>query len=68
MIIPWQELESTTLNNLIEHFILREGTDYGETEMPLSQKVEQIKAQLKLGEIIIVYSEESDSVDIQTTS
>jgi hypothetical protein len=68
MIIPWHELESTTLNNLIEHFILREGTDYGDTEMPLSQKVEQIKAQLRLGEIIIVYSEETDSVDIQTTS
>ncbi|MCY4044999.1 MAG: YheU family protein [Cellvibrionales bacterium] len=65
MIIPWQELEPQTLINLIEHFILREGTDYGETEISLSEKVEQIKAQLKNGEVLIVYSEETDSIDIQ---
>ncbi|MCX2957923.1 MAG: YheU family protein, partial [Serratia symbiotica] len=29
MIIPWQELETATLNSLLESFVLREGTDYG---------------------------------------
>ena len=32
VIIPWQELEVATLENLIETFVLREGTDYGEQE------------------------------------
>lgn len=34
MIIPWQELEEETLNNIVESFILREGTDYGQCELP----------------------------------
>ena len=27
MIIPWQDLDPETLDNLIESFVLREGTD-----------------------------------------
>ncbi|WP_171489951.1 YheU family protein, partial [Acinetobacter baumannii] len=30
MLIPWQDLSPETLENLIERFVLREGTDYGE--------------------------------------
>lgn len=29
MIIPWQEVDTETLNNLLESVVLREGTDYG---------------------------------------
>ncbi|WP_204448604.1 YheU family protein, partial [Aeromonas veronii] len=35
MIIPWQELDGDTLTNLIEHFVLQEGTEYGEQDVPL---------------------------------
>ena len=38
MIIPWQDLAPETLENLIESFVLREGTDYGEQERTLEQK------------------------------
>ena len=38
MIIPWQDLAPETLDNLIESFVLREGTDYGEQERSLEQK------------------------------
>lgn len=64
MIIPWQDLEGTTLDNLIESFVLREGTDYGEQEMSLTDKVEQVKAQLRTGIAVIVYSELHETVDI----
>ncbi|GAA3549210.1 YheU family protein [Zobellella aerophila] len=64
MIIPYQELTEDTLNNLIEHFVLREGTDYGEQETELAEKVRQVKQQLKLGEAIILYSELHDSINI----
>ncbi len=30
MIVPWQELEPDTLDNLIQEFVSRDGTDYGE--------------------------------------
>ena len=38
MIIPWNELSTETLDNLIESFVLREGTDYGIQEKTLEQK------------------------------
>ncbi|MBT2918623.1 MULTISPECIES: YheU family protein [Vibrio] len=65
MLIPWQHIAPETLDNLIETFVLREGTDYGEQEVPLQQKIEQIKKQLATAEAIIVYSELHESVDIQ---
>ncbi len=47
MIIPWQDLDPETLDNLIESFVLREGTDYGEHERSLADKVADVKQQLK---------------------
>ncbi|GAB5991551.1 YheU family protein [Aeromonas enteropelogenes] len=64
MIIPWQELDSETLTNLIEHFVLQEGTEYGEHDVPLARKVETVKAQLQQGSAVIVYSELHESVNI----
>lgn len=64
MIIPWQELDSETLTNLIEHFVLQEGTEYGEQDVPLARKVETVKAQLQQGSAVIVYSKLHESVNI----
>ncbi len=65
MIVPWQDIAPETLENLIREFILREGTDYGEVEVPLDKKVQQVKALLTSGEAVIVYSELHESVDIK---
>ena len=54
MIIPWQDLAPETLDNLIESFVLREGTDYGEQERSLEQKVNDVKRQLKSGDVVLV--------------
>lgn len=64
VIIPWQELEATTLENLIESFVLREGTDYGEQERSLAQKVADVRRQLEQGEVVLVWSELHESVNI----
>ncbi|MEM0910035.1 MAG: YheU family protein [Pseudomonadota bacterium] len=64
MIIPYEQLAHETLMNLIESFVLREGTDYGETEKTLSEKVDDVYQQLKTGEALIKYSEEYESVNI----
>ncbi|MRJ44635.1 YheU family protein [Idiomarina loihiensis] len=64
MIIPWQEIDQETLNNLMESIVLREGTDYGSQELSFETKVEQLKQRLKSGEAIIVYSELHESVDV----
>lgn len=65
MIIPWQEIDPATLNNLIEHFVLREGTDYGERELSMDEKVSRVRQQLERGEAVIVYSELHETVDIK---
>ncbi|AAV81168.1 YheU family protein [Idiomarina loihiensis] len=64
MIIPWQEIDQETLNNLMESIVLREGTDYGSQELSFETKVEQLKQRLKSGEAVIVYSELHESVDV----
>ena len=64
MLIPYQDLESDTLYNLIESFILREGTDYGEQEISLSQKTKNVLQQLKDGSVVILYSQLSESVTL----
>lgn len=65
MIIPWQELDSNTLNNLIEYFVLREGTDYGLQELSLIEKVDNVKSQLIAGKAVIFWSELHQTIDIK---
>lgn len=64
IIIPWQDLDPETLDNLIESFVLREGTDYGEYERSLADKVADVKQQLKRGEAVLVWSELHETVNI----
>ncbi|MCI4184900.1 YheU family protein [Dickeya dianthicola] len=64
MIIPWQELAQETLQNLIESFVLREGTDYGEQERTLEEKVADIRRQLAQGDVVLVWSELHETVNI----
>ncbi|MBW7981311.1 YheU family protein [Enterobacillus tribolii] len=64
MIIPWEQLAEDTLENLIESFVLREGTDYGEQEKTLTQKVDDVRRQLKSGEVVLVWSELHETVNI----
>lgn len=64
MIIPWENLATDTLDSLIESFVLREGTDYGVHEKSLTQKVEDVRRQLKNGEAVLVWSELHETVNI----
>lgn len=64
MLIPYEQLDELTLNNLIEQYILREGTDYGEIEFSLQQKTQQILDQIKKKQIFILYSELNESVTL----
>ncbi|MFC1680301.1 YheU family protein [Pseudomonadota bacterium] len=62
--IPWDQLSQEVLHSLIEEFITREGTDYGEREFSLAEKVEQVKAQIKNGKVVIVFDEKSGSCNL----
>ncbi|SET23461.1 YheU family protein [Thalassotalea agarivorans] len=64
MIIPYQQIASDTLENLIKEYVLQEGTDYGEHEKALAEKVEDVRRQLKNGSAVIVFSELHETVNI----
>ncbi len=55
MIIPPHELSPEALQGIIEEFITREGTDYGEGEFTLADKVAQVRRQLERKEAFIVF-------------
>ena len=64
MIIPIDQIEADTLENLVQAYVLQEGTDYGEQETPLPEKVQQVLEQLRNGDALILYSELHESVNI----
>ncbi|HEY2465816.1 MAG TPA: YheU family protein [Steroidobacteraceae bacterium] len=62
--VPYGELPAELLNAVVESFVLREGTDYGEKEYSLEDKVARVISQLKRGEAKILFDPESESVTI----
>jgi len=63
--IPHRQLSAEALRGVIESFVLREGTDYGEREVSLEAKIAQVLRQLQRGEARILYDPLSHSIDIQ---
>lgn len=53
--VPAEQLSPEALTGLIESFITREGTDYGEVEWTLEQKVAQVRELLRRREVVIVF-------------
>ncbi|VAW84145.1 hypothetical protein MNBD_GAMMA18-897 [hydrothermal vent metagenome] len=64
MIIPHQQLSDDALYALTDEFVSRNGTDYGEVEISLQRKIEQVIRQIKAGEAFILYSELHESCTI----
>jgi uncharacterized protein YheU (UPF0270 family) len=62
--VPHTALSPEVLERLVESFVLREGTDYGEREFTHMQKVAQVIAQLERGEARILYDPETESVTL----
>lgn len=64
VIVPYTDVPQESLKNLITSFVLREGTDYGDTEVELEVKVQQVLNALQQGSAHIIYSELTESFDI----
>lgn len=64
ILIPHGELSAEALRGVIESFVLREGTDYGEREHSLEQKVAQVHAQLVRGQARILFDPDTNTVTL----
>jgi len=62
-ILPTQ-LSPEALRAVVESFVLREGTEYGEREFSLDEKVAQVLRQLERDEARIVFDPQTQSVNI----
>jgi uncharacterized protein YheU (UPF0270 family) len=64
VVIPYRDLSADALRGVVESFVLREGTDYGEREVSLEQKVAQVMRQLERGEAQILFDAAVETIDI----
>ncbi len=62
--VPHSELSPEALRGVVESFVLREGTDYGDRDVPFVSKVADVMRQLERREAAIVYDPGTDSIDI----
>jgi uncharacterized protein len=62
--VPHRELSADALRGVVESFVLREGTDYGDRDVPFERKVSDVMRQLERREAVIMYDPATDSIDI----
>ncbi len=65
MIVPWQKLKTETLHALVEAFVLREGTDYGEREASMDTKIDHVMKRLNSNEVAVVFDPETETCDLR---
>ena len=59
--IPYQQLSKDALTGVLNEFISREGTDYGDIEMSHERKFQQLLMALKSGLCKIVFDPASET-------
>jgi uncharacterized protein YheU (UPF0270 family) len=64
MNIPYDQLDKNTLRSLIEEFVTRNGTDYGENEASVEEKVAHVMEQLRTQKARITFDEKSKTCNI----
>lgn len=62
--IPYEEINSDTLRNMIEEFVSRDGSDWGDAGGTMEVKIEQVLRQFKAGKIKVVFDLVSQSANI----
>ena len=66
MRIPHKKLNPLTLQSLIEEFVTRDGTDYGEHEASLETRVAMVREQLERGAVVIWFDPDTESCTLLT--
>lgn len=62
--IPFHLLTDDALKGLIEEFVSREGTDYGQGVYSMEQKAASVRKQLETGKAVIVYDPVTEGCNI----
>lgn len=62
--VPWDSLPTDTLHRLVEEFVTRDGTDYGEHEVDTDTKVAQVLGQLRKGKVLITFDSDLGTANV----
>jgi len=62
--VPTNSLDAQTLQALLAEYASRDGTDYGEREFTLDEKINQLRQQLDTRQLTIVYDADSQAWDL----
>ena len=63
-IIPVNKISSEALQGVIEEFISRDGTDYGEIEASQETNFRQVKYKLENGLAVLIFDDEAETTNI----
>jgi len=66
LIIPPEKLSPDTLRAVIEEFVTREGTDYGEVEVSLETKIARVRKDLTSGKAILLFDRQDQACTIMS--
>ena len=59
--IPLNELSADALQGVLEEYVSRDGTDYGELELSLQQKTQRLLHQWQRKEVVLVFDNDTES-------
>ncbi|HUU41233.1 MAG TPA: YheU family protein [Desulfatiglandales bacterium] len=62
--IPVYKLSHKALQGVIEEFISRDATDYGEKEVPTETKFRHVKYKLETGSAVLIFDDETETTNI----
>ena len=62
--VPISDFSAEALTGLLEEYVSRDGTDYGEVEVPIDEKTKVLRKQLEIGELSILFDPETQELDI----
>ena len=58
------DLSAGALRGLVEEFVTRSGTDYGEIERSTDEKIADVMVQLERGDVRIVFDPQTESANL----
>lgn len=62
--VPPERLPAETLTALLEEYASRDGTDYGNYELSLEEKRDQLRLRLIAGDVQLLYDADSEHWDL----
>ena len=63
-IVPINRLSPEALRGVIEEFVTRQGTDYGEREVSSETSFGQVRHKLEKGLAVLIYDDETETTNI----